>query len=120
MVDFICNKEKVREILDYHELKCSNPSAYDKFCNLLDTLPDTFPYNDFCGQLNHVVRCKMDSYGYDENRFKYGLLERMRRYKVDADWKDLNSKLPKMTRAKRTRAERKAKVDKINKNQDNE
>jgi hypothetical protein len=41
----------------------------------------------------------------------------MRRYKLDADWKDLNSKLPKMNRAKRIRLERKAKVEKINKSQ---
>lgn len=120
MTEFICNKEKVREILDYHELKCSYPSSYAKFSEFLDTLPDMFPYNDFCGKLNDFVSCKLDRGAYEESRFKNALLERMRRYKLGGDWKDLNSKLPKMTRAKRTRIERKAKVEKINKNREDE
>jgi hypothetical protein len=118
MTEFICNKEKVREILDYHELKCSNPEAYRKISDFLNTLPDYFTYSSFCGKLGDFTRCKMDLNGYEEARFKNALIERMRRYKLDGDWKDLNSKLPKMTRAKRTRLERKAKVEKINKNND--
>lgn len=116
MTEFICDKTKVREILDYHELKCSNPEAYTKVSEFLDTLPDKFPYNDFCGKLNDFMSNKMDRHAYDLSRFKNGLIERMRRYKLDADWRDLNSKLPKMTRAKRLRKERKEKVEKINKN----
>jgi hypothetical protein len=115
MAEFICDKNKVREILDYHELKCSNPEAYNKTSEFLDTLPVKFPYNDFCGKLNDFMSNKMDGRAYDLARFKNGLIERMRRYKVDGDWKDLNSKLPKMTRAKRLRKERKEKVEKINK-----
>lgn len=116
MTEFICDKTKVREILDYHQLKCSNLEAYTKFSEYLDTLPDNFTYNDFCGKLNDFMSNKMDRHAYDLSRFKNGLIERMRRYKLDVDWKDLNSKLPKMTRAKRTRLERKAKVEKINQN----
>ena len=120
MNEFICDKTKVREILDFHELKCSNPEAYRKISDFLDTLPDFFPYNSFCGKLGDFIRTKMDSYGYEEARFKNALIERMRRYKLNADWKDLNSKLPKMTRAKRLRIERRAKVEKINKNKEDE
>lgn len=116
MADFICKKEQVREILDYHELKCSYPTSYHKFSDFLDTLPDMFPYNDFCGKLSSFVNCKLDRGAYEESRFKNGLIERMRRYKVDGDWKDLNSKLPKMTKAKRLRKERKEKVINIIKN----
>jgi hypothetical protein len=120
MNEFICDKTKVREILDFHELKCSNQEAYRKISGFLDTLPDTFTYNSFCGKLGDFIRVKMDSDGYEEARFKNALIERMRRYKLDVDWKDLNSKLPKMTRAKRTRIERRKKVEKINKNREDE
>ena len=118
MNDFICKKETVKDILDYHELKCSNKGAYDKISNFLGTLPDYFPYNDFCGKLGDFVRTKMDRQGWDEDRFRNGLLERMRRYKVDADWKDLNAKIPKSNRAKRLRKLRKEKVSNIIKNND--
>lgn len=62
MSEFICTKTKVREILDYHELKCSEPEAYTKVSEFLDSLPDTFPYNDFCGKLNDFMSPKLDRY----------------------------------------------------------
>ncbi len=115
MEKFICDKIIVREILDFHEQYYSMPEAYDQFSKFLNSLPDHFLYNDFCGKLDNFMSNKMDGRAYELSRFKNGLIQRMRRYKMDGDWTDLNSKIPKITKAKRIRKERKEKVGEINK-----
>lgn len=93
---FICKKEEVKEILEYHQLKCADnlDLGYNKITAFLDTMSDEFGYNDFCSKLEEIIRPgghgKLIDVG---DRFKNGFLLRMRRYKVGADWKDLNKSL---------------------------
>jgi hypothetical protein len=124
MSEFICNKEKIREILDYHQLKCPCTDAYNRISDHLNSISDLFEYNLFMKDISDMFPKGLNEWairvdtpeGWNNLRFYHAFQQRMIRYKLDADWKDLNSKLPKMTRAKRTRLERKAKVEKINKN----
>ena len=46
-MEFICNKIKVKEILDYHQLKCTCDKAYAQILDYLDNMPDYFEYNFF-------------------------------------------------------------------------
>lgn len=93
---FICKKEEVREILEYHQLKCADNQdlGYNKIVAFLESMPTEFEYNDFCSKLEEAIRPN----GYSKlidvgDRFKNGFLLRMRRYKVGADWKDLNKSM---------------------------
>jgi len=116
MADFICNKDKVREILEFHQLTCPCDMGYPKILKYLESMPDTFAYNEFCSKLDQVIdNKKLIDMG---DRFKNGFLLRMRRYKIDIDWKDLQSPMPKMSRAKRIRMKRQAKIININKQND--
>jgi hypothetical protein len=112
-MEFICSKTEVREILEYHQLKCSDSVGYSKISDFLDTMPDSFLYNDFCGKLEEIIRHGNGKLIDMGDQFKRGLIERMRRYKLGGDLKDLNAKLPKMTRGKRLRKERKEKYSQI-------
>jgi hypothetical protein len=80
MNEFICKKETVREVLEYHQLTCQCGKGYPKISNFLDTMPDYFPYNDFCGKLEEVIRVgRVSKFEDVGDRFKNGLLERMTR-----------------------------------------
>lgn len=116
MSDFICKRDKVREIIEFHQQTCPCDRGYPKILEYLETMPDEFEYNEFCSKLDDVIdNRKLIDMG---DRFKNGFLLRMRRYKVDVNWKDLNAKMPKMSKAKRLRIKRHEKILKINKQND--
>jgi hypothetical protein len=90
-VQFSCEKNKVMEILMYHQRTCPEDIGYNKILEFLKTKTGLFEYNAFCSKLEEVIRPNGETDLTDMgDRFKNGFLLRMRRYKVGGDWTNLS------------------------------
>jgi hypothetical protein len=69
-MEFICNKIKVEEILEYHQLKCTCDNAYNRISNYLAGMPDNFEYNLFMKKASDLFATnKLSGVQYDISRF---------------------------------------------------